>query len=146
MLHLFHPALVHFSAAFLIAGACCEIAGLAVRREPLARWGAHALVAGAASLLPTIVSGYLAANSLDLPARAATLLAAHERNGLILLGLVVAGLFWKAWYRGRVPDSQRLAYFALLAAVVLLTAWSAWLGGRMVYGEGVGVLLGRSAS
>ena len=40
---------------------------------------------------------------------------------------------------GEVPGRLRWLYLALVAGAVLLTAYSAWLGGRMVYGQGIGV-------
>lgn len=140
MLHLIHPALVHFSVAFLVVGALGEAGGILARADAVARWGGTLVLVGAVSLVPTIVSGYLAANTLLFAPESASLLGAHERNGWILLGLVVASLFWKAWGGGRVPAGQRVPYAALLVAVVGMAVWGAWLGGRMVYIEGVGVL------
>lgn len=140
MLHLIHPALVHFSVACLILGGVGEAWGLATQREALARWSGQLLIVGVVSLVPTIVSGYLAANTVELNAVGRELLGAHERNGLILLGLFVACLFWKAWWRGHLPQRQRKLYAAVLVAGVLLAAYSAWLGGQMVYGQGIGVL------
>lgn len=145
-LYLFHPALVHFSVAFLISGAACELAGLMLRRPAFARVGGRLVLAGTASLVPTIVSGYLAANTVELSPEAARILESHETNGLILAGLYVACLFWKAAFRGTVPQGQRVLYAVVLAAGVLLTAYSAWLGGRMVYGEGTGVRSTRASA
>ncbi len=141
MLHLFHPALLHFSVAFLVAGGAAETWGLLADRESPRRFGATLLLIGLVSLVPTIATGYLAANTSGSPADGGLLLGAHERNGWILLGLLVGSQFWKAWFRGELPASHRPFYAVVLIAVVLLTAYSAWLGGRMVYGQGYGVRL-----
>lgn len=140
MLHLFHPALVHFSVAFIMVGGCAEVWGEVTRREGARRWGATLLLAGLASLVPTIASGYLAANTLDVPQASRPLLGAHERTGWILLGLLFTAQFWKAWCGGRIPDRLRWIYLAVMMAAVLLVAYGAWLGGRMVFGSGIGVL------
>jgi uncharacterized membrane protein len=140
MWHLFHPAFLHFSVAFLVAGGAAEAWGLVGRREAPRRLGATLLLLGLVSLVPTIASGYLAANTLGLPVDGGLLLDSHERNGWILLGLLVGSQFWKAWFRGELPARHRPFYVVLLVAIVLLTAYSAWLGGRMVYGQGYGVL------
>jgi uncharacterized membrane protein len=140
MLHLIHPALVHFSVAFVVAGGSAEVWGLLAEREALRRWGATLVLVGLASLVPTLASGYLAANTLDVPEASESLLAAHERNGWIVFGLLAASQFWKAWCGGRIPDRHRLLYAAGMLATVLLTAYSAWLGGRMVYTHAIGVL------
>ncbi len=139
MLHLFHPALVHFSVAFIVTGGCAELWGLAYRQERSIRWGTTLTLAGLASLVPTLASGYLAANTLDVPAAVQPLLDSHERNGWILLGVLCGAQFWKAWCGGRVPDGSRWLYAALMASAVGLAAYGAWLGGRMVYGAGLGV-------
>ncbi len=141
MLHLFHPAFLHFSVAFIVAGGVAEAWGLVADRESPRRFGATLLLIGLVSLVPTIATGYLAANTSGLPEDGGLLLGAHERNGWILLGLLVGSQFWKAWFRGELPASHRPFYVAVLIAVVLLTAYSAWLGGRMVYGQGYGVCI-----
>lgn len=140
MLHLIHPALVHFSVAFIVAGGTGEVWGMLARREPVRRWGAALVLVGLVSLVPTLASGYLAANTLRVPATAVPLLDAHERNGWILLGLLVLAQFWKAWCRGRVPERQRWLYASVTIGAVLTAIYSAWLGGRLVYGHGIGVL------
>ena len=140
MLHLIHPGFVHFSVAFIVAGAVVEVWGLLAARDPVRRWGAVLLLVGLVSLVPTLASGYLAANTLEVPEASRDLLDAHERNGWILLGLLCASQFWKAWGGGRIPDRHRLIYVAVLLATVLLVLYGAWLGGRMVYAHGIGVL------
>jgi uncharacterized membrane protein len=139
MLHLVHPALVHFSVAFLVSGAIVEIAGMLAEREAARRWGGSLLLAGLAALVPTIASGYLAANTVALGAGGAASLAYHELNGWIVLALAFASQFWKAWCGGRVPERARIAYVGLLAALAVATVCGAALGGRMVYLQGIGV-------
>jgi uncharacterized membrane protein len=139
MLHLFHPALVHFAVAFIIVGGCAEVWGMLTRREPVRRWAATLVLVGLASLVPVLATGYLAANVLDVPPPTDRLLAAHERNGWILFGLLLATQFAKAWCGGRIPDRLRWIYAGSLIVAVLQAACGAWLGGRLVYGAGVGV-------
>lgn len=140
MLHLFHPGLVHFSVAFIVVGGCAEVWGLASGRDRARDWGSTLVLAGLVSLVPTLASGYLAANTLEVPDEATALLASHERNGWILLAMLLATQFWKGWCGGRIPDRQRWTYAVVLLATVLMAVYSAWLGGRMVYGQAVGVL------
>ncbi len=140
MLHLLHPALVHFTVSLIVLGGLIEAGGILVRRDVAERLGGTLAVLGAASLLPTVATGFLAANSVTLPPGAAGLLDRHEDIGLWLLGLCIVGQFWKAWEGGRVAGARRPAYAALLLAGVALAVWGAFLGGEMVYGRGVGVL------
>lgn len=138
-MHLFHPAVVHFSVALIVLGGLVEVWGLLRQSDVATRFGERLLVLGGISLLPALFTGYLAANSLDVGAAAKPLLDAHERNAWILLGLLVVALFWKGWFRGRLPAAQQRLFALLLLLIVGLTVWSAVLGGDMVYGHGVGV-------
>jgi uncharacterized membrane protein len=140
MLHLVHPALVHFAVAFLLVGAVTEVAGLLASREDARRWGGSLVLAGLAALVPTIATGYLAANTVALEDGGPDALAWHELTGWIVLALAFASQFWKAWCGGRVPERQRFAYAGLLVALAGATVAGAWLGGRMVYVHGIGVL------
>ena len=139
MLHLIHPACIHFTVAFIVTGAACEVWGLLAERGGVQRFGSTLLLVGLMCLVPAIASGYLAANTLEFSESGARLLDSHERNGWILLAVLLASQFWKAWFRGEVPRAQRWPYAAVLIATLLLTVYSAFLGGSMVYGEGVGV-------
>lgn len=141
-MHLVHPALVHFAVAFLFAGSAVEAAGLLAGRTGPARFGAVLTLVGTLTLIPVLVSGYVAANSLALPDTARRALDLHELNGWLVLGVFVGLLFWKGWYRGAVPESQATLYAAALVAGAILVAYSALLGGELVYVYGVGVAVG----
>ena len=139
MLHLFHPAVVHLTVAFLLVGGLIEATALLAQREDAARFGARLFVIGAASLVFTVLTGYLAENSLDPDPAAARVLESHELNGWLLLAAVVAALFWKGWHRGKLPAGQGSAYALFLIFIAGLVLYGGWLGGRMVYVHGLGV-------
>lgn len=139
MLHLIHPALVHFTVAFLVAGGVVEAFGIARRREAAERFGMVLVLAGTASLIPTLIAGFLAENSLTLGEAGAAAVDQHERYGIMVLGVFLPLLLVRAWGRGRVPEGLRGLYAAGLVLGVALTAAVAFMGGRMVYELGVGV-------
>ena len=145
MLHLIHPALLHFTVAFLIVGGGVEAAGLWTRRESLERLGAVLFALGVASLVPTAASGFLAANSVDVPPATAAALDRHEASALVLLAVGMGLLLWKAWGHGRVREGQRSLYAAALVVAAALTVVTAFFGGVLVYGEGVGTAPVKSA-
>ncbi len=138
-LHHLHPALVHFAIAFLFAGALAESWGLLRGREGAERFGSIAFVLGVLFLVATVASGFLAANTVPLPEGAIDALEDHERAGLVLLGVSLVLLLWKAWHRGALPRGQRAAYATALLALAALVGWVAFLGGALVYEHGVGV-------
>jgi uncharacterized membrane protein len=139
VLHLIHPVLVHATVAFLIMGGLVEAHGIWRRREEVERFGGTLVVVGTVFLLPTIVAGFLAENSLTLTAAGGEAVDDHERLGLLVLGVFVPLLLLKAWGRGRPPERWRRLYVAgLLVGIGLATA-AAYVGGVMVYELGVGV-------
>jgi len=142
LLHLFHPALVHLTVAFLVAGGTVEAIGLLRRRTVWEAMGTALVVAGTLALIPTLITGFLAENSLTLGEAGAAAVDQHERFGIMVLGVFLPLLLVRAWGRGRVPDRARGLYAAGLLAGVALTIVVAFLGGRMVYELGVGVGVG----
>jgi uncharacterized membrane protein len=138
-LHLVHPVLVHFTIAFLVVGGLVEAYGIAVTRERPERFGGALTVLGTIALVPTIVAGFLAENTLPLNGAAASTVDDHERLGLIVLGIFVPLLVVKAWGRGRPPERWRRLYAVGLIAGVAAAAATAYVGGLMVYRLGVGV-------
>jgi len=139
MLHLIHPVFVHATVAFLIVGGLLEAYGIGKRREATERFGGGLVVLGTASLLPAIVAGFLAENSLTLTPAGGEAVADHERLGLMVFGVFVPLLLMKAWGRGRPPENWRGLYAAGLLVGVGLTVAAAYHGGFMVYELGVGV-------
>ncbi len=139
MLHLIHPAVVHFSVAFLVIGGLVESWGRWTDRSPASRYGERLVWIGIVFLVPTLFTGYLAANSVVVPDEARRLLDAHERNGWFVLGGFLLLAFWKSWSDDEPGRLESRLYAAALLAVVALTIYSALLGGEMVYGAGVGV-------
>ena len=125
--------------AFVAAGALLESYGLFLDREEARRVGGSLWGVGSILVVALIVSGYLAANTIELPAAARETLADHERQGWILLAVLVLLHFWKGWHRGRLPHGQRRWYALALCVAAALVLHSAWLGGRLVYGFGLGV-------
>ncbi len=139
MLHLAHPAFVHFSIAFLAAGGVLEATGILVHRAAWTRLGNGLVWAGIVSLVPTIATGYLALNTQDLPASAAQTMWEHERNAWIAFGAFFLTRFWKAWNRGELPQGQDRLYALATAGCSAWVLYNAWLGAELVYRHGVGV-------
>jgi uncharacterized membrane protein len=139
VLPLVHPDIVHFAVAFIVVGASLEAYAYLRSPESLLRWAAPLLVVGTVSLIAVIFTGYLAANSIEVDPAAMETLKSHEKNGWILLALVVLAQFWKAWNGGRIEGAQRKLYAAWLLLIVACALYGALLGGELVYQWGVGV-------
>ena len=139
MRHLFHPALVHFPIALLIVGGLWEAWGQLLGRPAAVRGGGALTVLGTLALLPAVVTGYVALNTVALAPLAERTVALHELNGWSVVALFTGLLFWKAWNRGVIPDSQRRYFGALLLLGVALVASGAILGGELVFVHATGV-------
>ena len=139
MLHLLHPALVHFSIAFLVTGAVCEASGIFKAREGLEKFGGTLVLLGTLSLFPTVVTGFLAKNSIAIPTGAMDVVALHERLELIASALFIGSQFLKAWGGGRLASGLRLPYALVLLVGVVVVVAGAATGGHMVYRHSVGI-------
>ena len=141
-MHLIHPALVHFSVAFLVAAVLLEGLGILLRRQPWERARAALVLAGTISMAPTVIAGFESQNSVAGFNGATADVQLHERFGLVLFGLFAALMMWKGWNQGRLPEDQKPLYAVLVLAGVILTMATAWFGGHLVYGYGIGVTSG----
>ena len=139
MLHLIHPVLVHATVTFLVVGGLVEAYGIGLRRASAERFGGALVVLGTMLLVPAIVAGFLAENSLTLSVAAGEAVDDHERLGLLVLGVFLPLLLMKAWGRGRAPERWLWLYAAGLIVGVGLAVAAAYVGGFMVYELGVGV-------
>lgn len=135
-----HPVLVHFAYALTVTGA---ISMLIVSFAPAGGWRDTLKVAadwmlglGAAAIILTIAAGFQAYYSVnhDGPSHAA--MTVH-RNWAVPTGAVILVLaIWRWTKRGDRP-SILFSLFLLLAALSLSV--TAWRGGNLVYGHGLGV-------
>jgi len=136
----FHPALVHFPIALVLAAFLFELAGLLRPGLALRRAAGWCLVLGAGLGVLTFASGLLAEWKLEpIPAGANEILEVHEALGWVILGGLAALAVWRLLIG--LPGRQgpwAWVFVALLAGVMVATLFSGHLGGRMVYEFGVG--------
>jgi uncharacterized membrane protein len=135
-----HPILVHFAYALSVTAAACYVL---VRVPAAERWHGTLrpaadwmLAFGSAAILLTILAGFQAYYSVahDGPSHAA--MTVH-RNWAVSSGTAI--LLLAAWrWRSRTAPASLAFTGVLMAAALALTA-TAWWGGKIVYGYGLGV-------
>jgi uncharacterized membrane protein len=129
-----HPALVHYPIAFLPTALAADALGRATGSRTLSqvgRWG-MALAAGSAAV--SAVAGLLAQEASRFDEETRDLLVTHRTLNLAVVGLAA----WMAVHRAR-AERPGAGYLAAGAAGVGVMAYSAYLGGHMVYEHGVGI-------
>jgi uncharacterized membrane protein/ketosteroid isomerase-like protein len=135
-----HPLLVHFTIALTVMAAASYV----LARLPfMSRWQASLtpaadwmLAFAAISVIATVAAGFQAYYSVahDNPSHA--VMTTH-RNWAAPTALVILVLaFWR--WRGR-KAAPSLVFTALSVVAAVLLTVTAWWGGRLVFGHGVGV-------
>ena len=132
----FHPALVHFPIAFLLAAVALDLYGLARPKGILDRMAAGLYVAGVAGGILAAAAGVAAWFTVPHPGEAHALMLWHP--GLALASMAVFAVVAVRRWKGRAqPEGPRLRALGVLGAILLLAAGA--LGGHLVYRDAVGV-------
>ena len=136
--HPLHPALVHFPIGFFLLSLLLDVVSFAgPGSEDLFRASLYAMAAGVGSGLLAALPG-LADRSdirLDHPARKTANI--HMTLNLTAIGLFGINLFVRARQLDQPETTPGTFLLSLLGAGILL--YSGYLGGTMVYADGVGV-------
>ncbi|MEW5926107.1 MAG: DUF2231 domain-containing protein [Gemmatimonadota bacterium] len=129
-----HPALVHFPIALLPTALAADALGRLSGSETLMETGRRIMPAAAASAAAAGVAGLISQQASEVPEGAHPYLVTHRNVNLGVIGLTA--LLARKRARCRRPGvGYLLAGLGTLATV----AYTAYLGGHMVYEHGVGV-------
>lgn len=134
-----HPMLVHLPIALLFGYAIASALALATGRQSLRHAAAWMLYFGTVGAAATVVTGLLAAGSVEHDEVVHELMETHEHFGLAVLGLAVILSLWNLWVGGRHSQWGRVLEFGGALALLVLVTLGADLGGMMVYGHAVAV-------
>ena len=146
MRHPLHPALVHFPIACWSLATMADIAGIWVSRWPLWEWSLGLLVIGCAAGLVAAGAGLL--DLLKLASESPAMEDANRHMGMALTawGLYAFSLFPRINIKDMQlvpPDDLALALSGLGFLALCATGW---LGGKLVYVHGAGVMDPRNQS
>lgn len=135
-----HPILVHFAYALMTTGALALIASALLaagtRRDSLKVAGDWMIAFGAIAVVATAAAGFQAYYSVahDGPSHAA--MTTHRNWAVPTAAVLLALSLWRFLRRKEAPSLAFALLFMLAATSLSVTAW--W-GGRLVYGHGLGV-------
>lgn len=134
-----HPMLVHFPLAFLPAFLIIDLAGTWFKKAEWRVVASWLLYMGAISTVFTVVSGFLAGNSVMHGDNVHGIMEALELYGIVTLALVFVLSIWR-WVGGsRMRGGANVLFLIVAAVLCAIMLLAADLGGLLVYKYGIGV-------
>ncbi len=135
-----HPVLVHFAYALTVTGALSlfivSLLPSGGWRETLKHAGDWMIAIGAVSLIATALAGFQAYYSVNHDGPSHTAMTVH-RNWAVPTAIAILLLsLWRWTRRAHRPSFLFSVLFLAAAGSLSVTAW--W-GGKLVYGHGLGV-------
>ncbi len=129
-----HPAFVHLPIALLPLAVGADLLGCMSGNKSLLSFGQKAIGIAAAGAVGSAVTGLIAGEEVNVEGATHDMLVTHR--DLNFVATVVAGCmaFWRAEH-----DRPNAAYLGTGAAGIGILAYTAYLGGTLVYDSGVGV-------
>lgn len=129
-----HPMLVHFPLALLPLSVGADALGRATSNDALLAFGKTAACGAAVGALASAATGLIAGEEVNVEGESMDMLITH-RNLNVVATMVASGM--AVWRFGRRTPSA--GYLAIGAVGIGVVAYSAYLGGKLVYEIGVGV-------
>ncbi|MBI3616498.1 MAG: DUF2231 domain-containing protein [Candidatus Omnitrophica bacterium] len=139
-----HPITVHFPVALLITAFFVETLALLAGKPNWHRVALWTLTLGALAAAAAVWTGRQAMAAAKHSFEIYQVMELHENLGYVVLSLAVLVAGWRLWARDRLSVKSRWIAWALLGSACGIMAFSAHLGGRLVYEFGVGGVYGRS--
>jgi len=128
-----HPALVHFPIAFLPVAVGADAVGSLTDSRSAFSFGQIAICIAAVGAIGAAVTGLIAGEEVNVEGASQDMLITH-RNLNSIATVVASGM--AIWRINQGKPSA--AYFAFGAVGIGVLAYTAYLGGKLVYGVGVG--------
>lgn len=129
----FHPAIVHFPIALLIAGLMFDFVGVVLKQRTLLYAGWYNLVLSTFSALGGIASGFLAITLLKVPYKG--MIFNHMLLALATTFVMFIMVILRVHQHEKMTAPARVLYYLLALAAFVMISWTGHLGGAFVYGE-----------
>ncbi len=130
----YHPAIVHFPVALIIAAALAELIGLRWRKFPAEPIAGFSLAIAAPGALVACASGWILAGMQEFTGAQAQLIFLHRWIGIATaVSALVCLALWQA-NRRRPRSGVRPFYLVAVFGTALLVTITGHLGATLVYG------------
>lgn len=135
----FHPLFVHFPIALLTLFFLLDLVGSLADRGEWRQVATWFLYLGTAFAGMTVAAGLLAAHSVAHGGDVHEIMEHHQHLGISVLSLATALSVWRWVGKGVIVGAANTLHLLLAAILCGLLAFTADLGGLMVYKYGVAV-------
>src|SRR2546421_6127286 len=136
--HPVHPMLVHFPIGLFLLSFILDLTSLVCPEVPtLVRGSYYAIALGIITALLAVVPGFVDYTDIRRDHPGKRVATAHMSLNLIVVAIYAINL----WIRASVLNDPKISLLPLLLSIIgigLLSA-SGYLGGRLVYDEGIAV-------
>lgn len=129
-----HPAVVHFPVAALPLAVGADLLGAATGSRRLRGFARGAVAVAAAGAVASATTGLLAGEEVNVEGQSRDMLMRHRNLNAGVTVLASCMALWRARH-----DRPRAGYLAAGIAGTGLLAYTAYLGGKLVYEHGAGV-------
>ncbi len=129
----FHPAIVHFPIALLIAGIFLDFIGLLKKKPNFLAAGWYNLVLAAVSSLGAVCSGLYAMTVMKLPYKG--LIFNHLKLAILATVMMWIMVALRVHRHENMKVGLRVVYYTLATIAFLAIAVAGHLGGSFVYGD-----------
>ena len=137
-----HPLIVHFPIALLITSVLFAVLAVLIKnkREVFKDILLGNLLLGTIGAVAAIISGKFAEESLAHNTKIHEIMEVHETLGYILTSIFAIIVIWLILRRYKIQIKELIIMTSFLIIASGLLVYTAYLGGKMVYEEGAGVI------
>jgi uncharacterized membrane protein len=134
-----HPALVHFPIALVTLSVLADLLGYLGGSSALRAAAWWALAGGAIGAGLAVPAGLFDMHREKIQPDAHHRAHTHMKVGLTLFTAIAALTVWRWFIYTEARDGPGWGYLLAAVLVLALTHFQGWLGGELVYSDGVGV-------
>lgn len=131
-----HPILVHFPIALLSLSVAADLIGFFADVASLRHTGWWALLGAALGGVATVAAGLYDMQRAEMGEAVHHRVHRHMRVGLVLVAAIIGLAVWR-WGVYSAGGIVPMVYLDLAVLTVALAAFQGWLGGELVYTDGV---------
>jgi uncharacterized membrane protein len=130
-----HLLVLHFPIALILMTALADLLWLWRPRSLFKEAGYFCIVLGALASIPTVVTGWILIESMNLSGEAVNLGEMHETLGLLTTMVALLAAVTRILQRNRLSGLWGYAYALLIAACVVLISLTGHYGGMLAFGR-----------